>query len=288
MRTADQGKRTQKAARAAQQISCIIPTRNRSEMTLQAVSSVLAQEGDLEIEIIVVDDASSDDTASKLAERFPEVNVIGSKERLGPAGARNLGARQAGGSVIMFLDSDDLWHADHCLLLAEALERTPCAFCITQNIDMNTGDLFQVPDQETISRLRRADLLDELFRWCYIMPSSFAVSKEAFFEIGGFPEAGLGEDWLFFIEAACRYEIQMVERAATTRRLHSGSLCRRWCTPQAIDELVSLVEERASALRPDSGLSKWFKEHRAIIQKEAGSWQSVQDWFSALKGRGLL
>jgi glycosyltransferase involved in cell wall biosynthesis len=82
--------------------SIIIPAFNASESIGRTLSAVLAQ-SDETVEIIVVDDGSTDDTA-EIVKRFP-VKYIGQENR-GPASARNLGAQNAQREIIIFLDSD--------------------------------------------------------------------------------------------------------------------------------------------------------------------------------------
>lgn len=90
-------------------VSVIIPTFNRRALLMQALASVRAQEG-VELEIVVVDDASSDDTVS--AVRGLEDNrivVLSQADRGGVSMARNRGIQASRGEWISLLDDDDLW-----------------------------------------------------------------------------------------------------------------------------------------------------------------------------------
>ncbi len=89
-------------------ISVIIPTYNRAQMVVEAVESVLVQSHS-NVEIIVVDDGSKDDTWPRLAQFQNKIVRIGQKNQ-GVAAARNTGLKQATGEFVAFLDSDDLWH----------------------------------------------------------------------------------------------------------------------------------------------------------------------------------
>jgi glycosyltransferase involved in cell wall biosynthesis len=88
-------------------ITVIIPTYNRKEKTLRAIFSVIEQ-GRSDVEILVVDDGSVDDTAEFLAEKQLPINLI-QKENGGVSSARNTGIKNAKGKYIAFLDSDDTW-----------------------------------------------------------------------------------------------------------------------------------------------------------------------------------
>jgi len=90
-------------------LSVVIPTWNRAQLVCDAVDSALAQR-DGEVEVIVVDDASTDATAEVLEASFgARIQLLRLEHRRGPGGARNAGARLAHGELVGFLDSDDVW-----------------------------------------------------------------------------------------------------------------------------------------------------------------------------------
>ncbi|NOY71215.1 MAG: glycosyltransferase family 2 protein [Gammaproteobacteria bacterium] len=89
-------------------MSVIIPTYNRKTLLLRALNSVFLQTR-VAHEIIVVDDASSDGTASMLRTQFPDVITLQHKKNLGVSAARNKGIKKASGNWLAFLDSDDEW-----------------------------------------------------------------------------------------------------------------------------------------------------------------------------------
>ena len=90
-------------------LSVVIPTWNRAQLVRDAIESALRQrEG--EVEVIVVDDASTDSTAELIEREFGErVRLLRLEHRRGPGGARNAGAHLVRGEFVAFLDSDDIW-----------------------------------------------------------------------------------------------------------------------------------------------------------------------------------
>jgi glycosyltransferase involved in cell wall biosynthesis len=88
-------------------ITVIIPTYNRKEKTLRAILSVLEQ-GRNDVEILVVDDGSTDGTVEFLTEQKLPITLL-QKENGGVSSARNFGIKHAKGAYIAFLDSDDTW-----------------------------------------------------------------------------------------------------------------------------------------------------------------------------------
>jgi len=90
-------------------LSVVIPTWNRSRLVCEAVESALVQRPGA-VEVIVVDDGSTDDTCGVLAERFgPKVKLVRLARRGGSRAARNAGTSLATGELLAFLDSDDIW-----------------------------------------------------------------------------------------------------------------------------------------------------------------------------------
>ena len=107
----------------------IIPTRNRRRVAARAVASALGQR-DVELEVIVVDDASDDDTAVWLREATTDgrVRALRNDQPLGPAGARNAGVAAAQGEWSAFLDDDDFWAPDKLSLQLDAARRRDASF----------------------------------------------------------------------------------------------------------------------------------------------------------------
>jgi glycosyltransferase involved in cell wall biosynthesis len=117
-------------------LSVVIPTWNRAHLVCDAIDSALNQRpGD--VEVIVVDDASSDDTAEVLARRYGEaIRLVRLNKRSGAGAARNAGAALARGEFVAFLDSDDVWLPGKLDAELRVLARFPDAeavFSDTQN-----------------------------------------------------------------------------------------------------------------------------------------------------------
>jgi glycosyltransferase involved in cell wall biosynthesis len=96
---------------SAPSVSIVIPTYNRAELLTRAIASVQAQTYSA-WELIVVDDASTDDTAERvaaLASVDPRIRLIRNTGSRGPGGARNAGLVQCRAGWVAFLDSDDIW-----------------------------------------------------------------------------------------------------------------------------------------------------------------------------------
>ena len=97
-------------------VTVVMPAHNAGHVIGEALGSLAAQTY-ADWEVIVADDASTDDTATRASEALGgRITVVRSEHNLGPAGARNLALREGAGELVAFLDADDLW-------LPEYLER---------------------------------------------------------------------------------------------------------------------------------------------------------------------
>ena len=259
-------------------ISCVIPTKDRPEMTCRAIASVIAQDT-MVSEIIVVDDGSTDHTAALVATRFPEVRLL-KRSGLGPGLARNAGVDAACGEVAMFLDSDDVWLPGHVSSLVRTLVRGySVAYGITRNSDQVGGGEFFIPEP---GMAVEGHCLAALARWCFLVPSAMAVEKQAFAAGGGFGAGELGEDWSFFIRLARRFPFGFcVEEPITLRHLHPGSLCN--CANG--ERLETLLVSVGLALAENEASPENLSHFQALADwtRRQGDWQTVQQWYISLK-----
>lgn len=112
-------------------VSCIIPTRNRQHRLLKAIESVAAQSYK-NLEILVVDDASDDDTEGLvrvLIHGDRRIHYMRNPVPVGESGARNVGIQWARGDYIAFLDDDDLWRKDKIAEQLRAISHFDAVLC---------------------------------------------------------------------------------------------------------------------------------------------------------------
>ncbi|ERT04733.1 glycosyl transferase 2 family protein [Lyngbya aestuarii BL J] len=182
-------------------VSVILCTYNRISMLEEALQSILNQEFDGAVKIILIDDNSSDGTSEIISHKYPEVCLISLKDNVGPYVARNRGLSEAKGKYIAFLDSDDLWQPKYLVTQILALEGQARSFSVSAIIQWDT-----VKDSK-ILRLQKPDLQkftspihSLLVRSSFIYsPSSVVLRREVFEEIGLFDESyRIGSDQEFY------------------------------------------------------------------------------------------
>ena len=260
-------------------ISCIIPTRNRCQMVLAAIESV-KQQNHAGMEVIVVDDGSTDETLAEVCRRFPDVKTV-ELAGAGPGTARNVGVAVSRGDILMFLASDDIWLDRHVPQLIDSLNRGyPVAYGVVHTIN-EVGDAdFLIPDN---GGGIEGDCFPALVRWCFLVPSAMAVTREAFRAVDGFAPLSRGEDWTFFLKLAARYPFGFAgPEPITLRRLHRGSLsfqCGREKLLAIIRQVFTLLKNEPRATTMDCRHFVRLHEWTAVNMSHDST---VQDWYLAM------
>jgi glycosyltransferase involved in cell wall biosynthesis len=162
-------------------VSVIIPTHNRKELLERAIMSVLDQTWKL-IEIVVVDDASDDDTPEylkSLKEEHNTVQVIRNEVSKGAAVSRNIAIQHATGEYITGLDDDDYWRPTRVERLMEEFEEGFSAVCSYDRMVMN--------DREAVWKKPTMITLDDLLYYNRV-GNQVLTKKEYIEEVGGYDE----------------------------------------------------------------------------------------------------
>jgi glycosyltransferase involved in cell wall biosynthesis len=188
----------------------VIPTRDRWEVLSHAALRAALWQEDVDHEVVVVDDGSTDGTSDRLAELGdPRVRVVRHDHSLGVARARNAGLRAARGEWVSFLDDDDLWSPRKLRGQLDAAGQAGASFVYSSGaaVDAHGRFLFAVPapDADQLVRL----LLRWNVIWCGC--SNVAARAELVRALGGF-DAQLFQlaDWDLWIRLA------LATRAAAT------------------------------------------------------------------------
>ena len=205
-------------------VSVIIPTFNRAYCVAESIRSVLAQS---ELEIIVVNDGSTDETVKELAS-FPTIHVINLAENYGVSYARNKGLEQARGSLICFLDSDDLWEEGKIKAQAQWMQGHPeCKAVYTDELWIRNG--VRVNPMNKHQKFS-GDIFRQCLPLCIVSPSSVMLRKSVLDEVGGFDESmSVCEDYDLWLRIAVRYPFKFLrEKLIVKRGGHEDQLSRKY------------------------------------------------------------
>ncbi len=201
-------------------VSVIIPTYNRAHLIGRAIQSVLDQTYQ-NFEIIVVDDASTDET-EELVKSFSDnrINYVRHQKNKGGSAARNTGIRAAKGEFIAFFDSDDEWlveklkkQIDKFRMSSKKVGVIYCGHCIV-------GEETQEVVDEVIFSLRGNVFLN-LLKMCITPGSSLVVRRYCFRKAGFFDEALPScQDWDMWIRLSRYYEFDFIPEILVKYHLH--------------------------------------------------------------------
>ena len=206
-------------------ISVVIPTYNRANTILDAVTSVLGQSRAAD-EVIVIDDGSTDETASLLEPFGSEIRLF-TQSNAGVAAARNRGIRESKGEWITFLDSDDVWFADRLELLHRDLGALDFTVHVSDTLFTGHGYRENFFDNTAFSAPKgRACVVTDPFGLARRCPplDSIAVRRDAFEQTGVFDESmSIAED----LHLLCRLGVSQPwaatgDLAANARRVEGG------------------------------------------------------------------
>lgn len=209
------------------EVSVVIPTFNRATFVVDAARSALAQTH-LPLEVIVVNDGSTDDTLEQLEQLAGRVTVLTQRNQ-GVAAARNAGVRIARGTLIAFLDSDDLW-------LPQKLERQVERYLVApSSIGLIHCGLALVdselrPLEEHLEGLegRAADrMLLGQGSALHASGSTMVLTAAALERVGGFDERlPPSEDWDMTFRVASELDLAFVAEPLVRYRQHGGNAHR--------------------------------------------------------------
>ena len=229
-------------------ISVIIPTYNTACFVEHAVKSALAQTY-APLEVIVVDDGSTDDTRERLLPWNDRIKYL-SQTNGGPSKARNRGIKEARGSLIAFLDADDEWFPEKLTIQEAVLSANDQVALVHSDLtclELSSGRRFQP------SRAREryhGRCYEALFFANHVNLSTVLVRKKVIEAVGLFDEdlcLVAVEDHDLWLRLAHSYEFAYEPRTLTLYRRHSNNLT---LNPRRMAEATLAVAEKTLLADP--------------------------------------
>ena len=216
-------------------ISVIMPVYHGAEFLAEAVASIAAQAYQ-PLEIIVVDDGSTDETAAVVQRLDCEIRYCYQPNQ-GPAAARNAGLAVAQGELIAFLDMDDLWPAD---------KLAPQIACLNANAET------EVVWGQTLLQPYEGDATEfppPPPNWMPLL-GSLLCRKALFARVGGFdPALRFGEDMDWFIRLReQQVAIEKLSALGLLYRVRPGSMTYNKTLPEVgVFDIVRRMQQRRRA-----------------------------------------
>ena len=196
-------------------VSVIIPTYNRGRYLPEAIDSVLAQTY-TPIEVIIVDDGSTDDTATLLAGYGNRIDVLRQPNR-GVSAARNSGIRKAAGEYIALLDSDDCWKPQKVAAqIAYFKSNSGMLICQTEEIWIRNGLRINPGKRH---RKQSGFIFEQCLPLCLVSPSAVMLHTRLLQAVGLFDERlPACEDYDLWLRVTCRYPVGLIETPLIVKR----------------------------------------------------------------------
>jgi glycosyltransferase involved in cell wall biosynthesis len=238
--------------------SVIIPTFNRADFLPAAVKS--AQQAGSNLEIIVIDDGSTDNTAD-VCRGLEEIRYLRLPYNQGLAAARNAGIRSSSAEFIAFLDDDDLRLSGSIDLQVQALrESQASALCYGRLLLADSKH--RMPTGEVLPlRLPSGDIFWDLIEGFTLAPSSIVARRAALIECGLFREdLRRIEDWDLWLRIGERWPvISLNEPVGIYRRAtkDSNQLCS-----DTVALLRQMLSVQADALRRPRAVASPYRKRR--------------------------
>lgn len=201
-----------------QKVSVIIPAYNKADLTVQTVNSVLAQTYK-NVEIIVVDDGSTDDTAHKLSIFGDKIKYL-LKKNGGACSARNAGLRKASGEFIAFLDCDDLYHPTKIERSVDYLNKHPEFGFVHTGVNWIDNDGKKVGTNIDKRSRKEGWIADRLIYGNFLCNPTIVARQQFVRSIGGFDESMFAPaDWDFWLKLAEKCQAGFISEALTDYRI---------------------------------------------------------------------
>ena len=238
-------------------VSVVIPTHDRLALLMEAIDSVRAQSY-APIELIVVDDGSTDGTSDRLRAE-PGLRLLRIDHNGRPGAVRNAGVAVATGDYLAFLDSDDLWMPDKLALQMELLRASPGTPIVhSRELWLRDGH----PVSQAGQRHRRAGwLFADAVRKCIVGPSTVVLHRAVLREVGGFREdLEIAEDYELWLRVTARFPVAYCDRPLVTKRAGHGD--------QLSERYGQIERFRIDALAPLVAADHWEEPERTIARRE--------------------
>ena len=185
-------------------ISVIIPTYNRKHTLRRAIQSV-EQQSLPPLEIIVVDDGSSDGTKEWIKKKYPHIKYIYQKNS-GVSSARNKGIKISNGNWIALLDSDDEW-------LPNKIYKQTSEILSNSNVKVLHSNEIWIRNGVRVNQMKKHKkyggyIFEKCLDMCRISPSSVIIKKDVFNDIGTFNESlRVCEDYDLWLRITSKYPV---------------------------------------------------------------------------------
>jgi glycosyltransferase involved in cell wall biosynthesis len=210
------------------EVTFVVLCYNHARFIGECLDSILGQRGSFRFEVVVVDDASSDDSASVLRRyRDPRIRVIRHERNQGHGRTVEDGLRAARGTFVARIDGDDRYKPGYLEAVVPVLRDIPSVGLVYGNVDLidDRGTFTQVSIDEVHGQANRGG--DELLRLLeknFICAPTVIARREAWLQALPVPSGLAFHDWYFTVMIARRWQLFHHGEILADYRVHPGNL----------------------------------------------------------------
>ncbi|HXV43427.1 MAG TPA: glycosyltransferase [Anaerolineae bacterium] len=217
------------AAETIPLVSVFIPTYNAGQFLAQAIESVLAQTF-ANYELIVVDDASTDDTAGilKQYQGHPKITIQQNPQNVGMAANWNVGLRLCRGHLIAKLDADDFYEPGYLEAVVKVFQQDQAVGLVFSGLNLIYPDGRIEPEMPFLRSWVRQpkEFLPALLQACMLRSPTVCVRRSCYDQWGGFNKAmQIHADWEMWVRIAAQHAAGFIARRLANYRMSYGSNC---------------------------------------------------------------
>jgi len=237
-------------------VSVVVTTFNQAAYIEQALESALAQSY-RSIEVIVVDDGSTDETRDVIR-RFGDRVIPIFEANQGVAASRNVGSQQARGELLAFLDGDDVWRPEKLAVQVDAAERNPrSGLIVVDGVEFDESavikpSLFFGELADALAKTQEPVVTGRFYR--ELLRGSFiGTTSQVMIPAWVLADVGLSDtrlraasDYDLYLRVAARYDLTFVKQPlAQYRYLHTSASGPRWLRFRWGEEEVMVLDKQA-------------------------------------------
>jgi glycosyltransferase involved in cell wall biosynthesis len=264
-------------------VSVICLCYNHERFLVEALDSVRHQTYP-QVEIIVVDDASTDTSPQRLqqyAAAHPEVRLLLQQKNTGNCRAFNRALAEARGEFIIDFATDDVMRPERVAAQVQAFSRLDPGYGIVftdaELIDAKSQSLGYFYQRDAAGQQRPAvavgDVYADVLERFFISSPTLMIRRQVYQKLGGYDETLAYEDFDLLVRAARSFKFYFLDQPLTRRRLHPHQLSQR-AYQMGDKQLQSTIRVCEKALQ----LNKTEREQRALARRVA--WEAKQAFFT--------
>lgn len=257
-------------------VSVIIPLYNRQNTIVRAVESVLNQTYK-NIEIIIVDDCSSDDGCKIIENKYKHndsIHLIKLKKNSGACVARNVGIEAAKGKYIGFLDSDDYYYKDKIEIQVQALIDTNSDLCATSYVRINKSG------NESVIDIVEHDFFNNLL-YCNFITTGTLFGKKICFDNIKFDDIlNRYQDWELVLRLSKKYKFCFLKNKTLCQEYQEQSITSCTSHKKTMDALVyiyNLNKEEYDSYTKAKQQIFWLIGYHSMYVKDSNNYEAL--WY---------